>query len=101
MRGSAGSSLIHTGIGVPQYRFREMDQSRAPSSHLPNCPCLMCSGTQVICSFSSTIRSRNWLTEMNQRSEEHTSELQSRFDLVCRLLLEKKNKTFIEETHHL
>src|SRR5207249_11670176 len=27
---------------------------------------------------------------MNKRSEEHTSELQSRFDLVCRLLLEKK-----------
>src|SRR2546428_6287299 len=27
------------------------------------------------------------------RSEEHTSELQSRSDLVCRLLLEKKNLT--------
>src|SRR5699024_2958398 len=27
------------------------------------------------------------------RSEEHTSELQSRFDLVCRLLLEKKNSS--------
>src|SRR6266536_2690714 len=27
-----------------------------------------------------------------QRSEEHTSELQSRVDLVCRLLLEKKKK---------
>src|SRR5699024_12147196 len=26
----------------------------------------------------------------SERSEEHTSELQSRFDLVCRLLLEKK-----------
>src|SRR5438067_5719510 len=26
----------------------------------------------------------------HRRSEEHTSELQSRFDLVCRLLLEKK-----------
>src|SRR5438094_4988311 len=26
------------------------------------------------------------------RSEEHTSELQSPYDLVCRLLLEKKNK---------
>src|SRR5699024_11678427 len=26
------------------------------------------------------------------RSEEHTSELQSRFDLVCRLLLEKKEE---------
>src|SRR5437868_11996341 len=29
------------------------------------------------------------------RSEEHTSELQSRFDLVCRLLLEKKKKKTI------
>src|SRR5699024_11521178 len=29
-------------------------------------------------------------TELGYRSEEHTSELQSRFDLVCRLLLEKK-----------
>src|SRR5207249_10069192 len=28
--------------------------------------------------------------DTGQRSEEHTSELQSRFDLVCRLLLEKK-----------
>src|SRR5699024_12232638 len=28
--------------------------------------------------------------ERSHRSEEHTSELQSRFDLVCRLLLEKK-----------
>src|SRR5438105_9978405 len=28
----------------------------------------------------------------DQRSEEHTSELQSRVDLVCRLLLEKKKK---------
>src|SRR5699024_9605523 len=28
--------------------------------------------------------------EFGERSEEHTSELQSRFDLVCRLLLEKK-----------
>src|SRR6478672_2960543 len=29
---------------------------------------------------------------IDDRSEEHTSELQSRSDLVCRLLLEKKNK---------
>src|SRR5207249_10278876 len=32
------------------------------------------------------------LTVADDRSEEHTSELQSRFDLVCRLLLEKKKK---------
>src|SRR5438874_9938911 len=30
---------------------------------------------------------------LGPRSEEHTSELQSRRDLVCRLLLEKKKKT--------
>src|SRR5437868_13311892 len=29
------------------------------------------------------------------RSEEHTSELQSRFDLVCRLLLEKKKMIYL------
>src|SRR5437868_9903918 len=36
------------------------------------------------------------------RSEEHTSELQSRFDLVCRLLLEKKKykKPIILELSH-
>src|SRR2546428_5272695 len=32
------------------------------------------------------------------RSEEHTSELQSRSDLVCRLLLEKKKKNRKHET---
>src|SRR5207249_12222935 len=32
-------------------------------------------------------------TYSDPRSEEHTSELQSRFDLVCRLLLEKKKLT--------
>src|SRR2546421_7052846 len=32
------------------------------------------------------------LTAGGHRSEEHTSELQSRSDLVCRLLLEKKKK---------
>src|SRR5207249_7769469 len=35
----------------------------------------------------------------NPRSEEHTSELQSRFDLVCRLLLEKKKKTNNTKRH--
>src|SRR5438067_8321572 len=33
-----------------------------------------------------------WASSRRSRSEEHTSELQSRFDLVCRLLLEKKKK---------
>src|SRR5256885_12400453 len=39
---------------------------------------------------------RLMLPERLQRSEEHTSELQSPCNLVCRLLLEKKNRT---QTH--
>ena len=34
----------------------------------------------------------NLLLDAFSRSEEHTSELQSHSDLVCRLLLEKKKK---------
>src|SRR5437868_15226463 len=41
------------------------------------------------CSHASPAWSASRITP---RSEEHTSELQSRFDLVCRLLLEKKKR---------
>src|SRR5690349_23256139 len=37
---------------------------------------------------------RTKIEEAEMRSEEHTSELQSRRDLVCRLLLEKKKKNY-------
>src|SRR5260370_2149731 len=36
-----------------------------------------------------------------ERSEEHTSELQSHLNLVCRLLLEKKKKYPNHQTHNL
>src|SRR5687768_18013164 len=36
-----------------------------------------------------------------RRSEEHTSELQSRLHLVCRLLLEKKKKQYYKTKHKL
>src|SRR5207248_9514307 len=40
------------------------------------------------------------LDAFDHRSEEHTSELQSPYDLVCRLLLEKKNKqNYMYEQH--
>src|ERR1035437_1756387 len=38
---------------------------------------------------------------IDDRSEEHTSELQSRQYLVCRLLLEKKNKTPVTHVHRM
>src|SRR2546421_11349028 len=40
---------------------------------------------------------RHHVVGAEERSEEHTSELQSRSDLVCRLLLEKKKKTQLTE----
>src|SRR5207249_11634807 len=45
---------------------------------------------QIMRALDLSIRSEP--NRSNSRSEEHTSELQSRFDLVCRLLLEKKKK---------
>src|SRR5690349_24021706 len=39
-------------------------------------------------------RSRRRAALRHRRSEEHTSELQSRRDIVCRLLLEKKKQTW-------
>src|SRR5699024_12880369 len=38
------------------------------------------------------VRNKSKEEARKSRSEEHTSELQSRFDLVCRLLLEKKKQ---------
>src|SRR5437868_8928438 len=42
--------------------------------------------------YNSEQQSQRYVRLDRARSEEHTSELQSRFDLVCRLLLEKKKK---------
>src|SRR2546421_2841077 len=51
----------------------------------------------------TNLRTGEYARDRQARSEEHTSELQSRSDLVCRLLLEKKkkksNKTYIEYTN--
>src|SRR2546421_11962437 len=66
---------------------------------LPICPSRLTIGT--VCKLLheefpdvsiSKIRFLEIETSGNSRSEEHTSELQSRSDLVCRLLLEKKKK---------
>src|SRR6267143_5343059 len=54
--------------------------------------------------FRSNLDPRNRLAQVHRqevrieevRSEEHTSELQSQFHLVCRLLLEKKKKFLIK-----
>src|SRR5207249_8856591 len=50
---------------------------------------LSCESTRTPCAISKPYKP--WPISRT-RSEQHTSELQSRFDLVCRLLLEKKKK---------
>src|SRR2546430_13102711 len=45
------------------------------------------------CHYSDTTGEQDWV--LLARSEEHTSELQSQSNLVCRLLLEKNNKHVI------
>src|SRR5690625_6914525 len=52
-----------------------------------------CSGRPVVLQDSTAARTR-------RRSEEHTSELQSRGHLVCRLLLEKKKHDMSELGQH-
>src|SRR5207249_11739327 len=44
---------------------------------------------QAFAGISPTVKLQRGVSQPYRRSEEHTSELQSRFDLVCRLLLEK------------
>src|SRR3712207_8120343 len=52
---------------------------------------LQASGNQFLLPLAHAIRATLWASLRLTRSEEHTSELQSRQYLVCRLLLEKKN----------
>src|SRR5690625_5848248 len=47
-------------------------------------------GIEIIPEYKHESLDKKILNEITERSEEHTSELQSRGHLVCRLLLEKK-----------
>src|SRR5256886_4046078 len=52
---------------------------------------MACSLFKMDCHCSQSSCRRNGRNPWMKRSEEHTSELQSQSNLVCRLLLEKKN----------
>src|SRR5207247_10674823 len=71
--------------GPPPSRKRSLPNGRAKSSTTTS---ISVSGAR---SRASTLRTAS-PDSFIYRSEEHTSELQSRVDLVCRLLLEKKKQ---------
>src|SRR2546430_7751433 len=56
--------------------------------------------TQDSCSSSSTPTFGSGSSNLSWRSEEHTSELQSQSNLVCRLLLEKKKENICKTHFH-
>src|SRR5690606_41721187 len=62
-------------------------------SNRPGCTPVLAAKLTTIGSMTATVPVLLTNAPMNDRSEEHTSELQSRENLVCRLLLEKKKNT--------
>src|SRR5699024_2619551 len=84
---SNGSSVTNTGIFVSLFITSSMffKSDPPPDNTIPR--------SIISATNSGGVFSKVVFTEFTiDRSEEHTSELQSRFDLVCRLLLEKKKQ---------
>src|SRR5690606_40030866 len=69
-------------VGYGGGNFEVRDQRTTPLNH----------GRVADCEFAGRVWHAGCRSVIAWRSEEHTSELQSRENLVCRLLLEKKNK---------
>src|SRR5207249_11629275 len=89
------SALAHRDLhSFPTRRSSDLNAAKLYAA--PVCPCSAAFRCHFAASASSrvTLRPDSYRTPRLYcaRSEEHTSELQSRFDLVCRLLLEKKKK---------
>src|SRR5207249_7755026 len=102
--------LPSTPHAPPPSAFPYTTLFRSSCRHISPTRARAASAVAVSSSISITLPTRRSLTSVNPRpasafwtaapwtsriprSEEHTSELQSRFDIVCRLLLEKKNVT--------
>src|SRR2546429_7055447 len=75
--------------------FRSIEKSSRTSEYRRALACSLIRGSSAVITEMPTIAYGSWNScqamEYAERSEEHTSELQSRLHLVCRLLLEKKN----------
>src|SRR3712207_8506345 len=72
---------------------RNASSSSAPVTSRSSSPAfLQGSAARLRCCIGATSSCGDSTTTFESRSEEHTSELQSRQYLVCRLLLEKKRK---------
>src|SRR5256886_1802598 len=75
---------------VPRTRGRE--RSHSPETLLAEVRSLVAEGCREVTLLGQTVNAYGRDLTPPTRSEEHTSELQSQSNLVCRLLLEKKKK---------
>src|SRR5438034_4688942 len=81
-----------TGWGtVPRYTYRRLAKLPSTADQLRRHTVLNLPGMLHGLSFEHTVMEPGAAVPIS-RSEEHTSELQSHSDLVCRLLLEQKKK---------
>src|SRR5690606_40040114 len=80
-----------TGPLAPLYERRRTNRRRAASGRQAEQTAALCRAGERHAQHVDRARG-------HRRSEEHTSELQSRENLVCRLLLEKKKKNKQTET---
>src|SRR5690606_41448082 len=78
---------LHDALPISDKRCRPGQAKRDPGPITTNVNCLEALWPQR----ASTTQPCGYGSRLSPRSEEHTSELQSREKLVCRLLLEKKN----------
>src|SRR5207249_5453989 len=101
------SSLLPTPLSPPLFPYTTLFRSRRIRFYRSRCRPGASPAYRPLQRNRRGHRLRQQVSAMQQparhqahagRSEEHTSELQSRFDLVCRLLLEKKNHPVVETT---
>src|SRR2546422_4051126 len=99
---SARSGNVSVASAIVASMSQRLARRRCPTSSCASTPCSAQARSPSVTTSPTTHAQRDAGPlgvgggldgEGNERSEEHTSELQSRLHLVCRLLLEKKKKT--------
>src|SRR5260370_2217127 len=99
---------MHSSVSVGQRRLHSLILSDGPRNR-DSLSCVAPGAVEEPAAIADALRGNQdplcvqpieQITEsLPFRSEEHTSELQSHLNLVCRLLLEKKKKTRTNKTH--
>src|SRR5439155_16564938 len=94
----AAESVLQISVVMPPERDMTpigpfLKARRTLTAGPPRPPILASSGERMPRQLAPMMRAPRRRASSTIRSEEHTSELQSRGHLVCRLLLEKKKKT--------